>query len=130
MWHYILLLIIIIILCIDFLYFTKSEHFVSNNPIDISWYQDGNEKHYIYDSGQPNDSYEFDKDGNYNKEIGSEEYIKCRNDGFTKEFCLETPTASNDPDTCMCDNGAIGYYKRGFKGNCICNSSVPSGNYI
>jgi len=137
-----LLSIIVLILVIKPL-FIKHENFVSDTS-DIAWYQGTNEKHYIHDGGQIDDTHEFNKSGMYKKDLGSEEYVKCRNNGFTKEFCLETPIANNNPNTCVCENGQMGYFKTGFKGECICNHMVsnqtvsnqiyddtaPSANYL
>lgn len=44
------------------------------------------------------------------------DYQSCRDRGFTKEFCLHRP----NPNECICDNGQIGTYELGYRGQCIC----------
>lgn len=51
---------------------------------------------------------------------GSKDYKSCIEKGFTKEFCLQTPSAAFFPGTCKCENGSIGHYIPGFKGECMC----------
>lgn len=50
----------------------------------------------------------------------SENYYSCVSKGFSKEFCLQTPSTMFFPGTCRCDNGSIGYYLPGFGGKCMC----------
>lgn len=45
-------------------------------------------------------------------------YQQCRQAGYTKEFCLETPL----PHKCKCSDGTIGIILPGFRGECICNA--------
>ena len=47
----------------------------------------------------------------------SSEYEACRDNGHTKEFCLENP---KHPVNCNCDNGKLGCKAKGFKGDCVC----------
>ena len=63
---------------------------------------------------------------NKNRTIEGFEYNRCINSGFTKEFCLQTPTSQFGPASCLCPNGSLGYRIPGYRGKCICNiSSYP-----
>ena len=53
----------------------------------------------------------------------SPSYTSCIGQGFSKEFCLETPTLRYGPNVCSCQDGSIGYYAPGFRGACICGGS-------
>jgi hypothetical protein len=53
----------------------------------------------------------------------TQKYNDCISRGFSKEFCVETPTLRYGPNACICDNGSIGFYSPGFAGECVCNSS-------
>lgn len=48
------------------------------------------------------------------------DYSSCIEKGFTKEFCIQNPSANFYPGTCICENGDIGYYIPGFAGRCVC----------
>lgn len=50
----------------------------------------------------------------------TENYNSCLSKGFTKEFCLQTPSSMFFPGTCRCENGSVGYYLPGFGGKCMC----------
>ena len=47
-------------------------------------------------------------------------YNKCRGQGFSKEFCVQTPTSVFGPSICQCDDGQLGQYLPGFQGECVC----------
>jgi hypothetical protein len=47
-------------------------------------------------------------------------YNDCRNKGFSKEFCVQTPISVVGPGQCRCDDGNIGQYIPGFGSQCIC----------
>ena len=47
-------------------------------------------------------------------------YQQCINNGYTKEFCSQTPTSSFGPNVCLCNNGSMGYILPGFRGKCVC----------
>lgn len=51
-------------------------------------------------------------------------YNDCRSKGFSKEFCVTTPTATQGTGICLCDNGSIGLQMPGFGGACICNQGL------
>jgi hypothetical protein len=52
--------------------------------------------------------------------IGS--YQECIDKGYTKEFCLQTPSSVFGPSSCLCNNGSMGYLLPGFRGHCVCNN--------
>lgn len=47
-------------------------------------------------------------------------YNECRNQGYTKEFCLQTPVSILGPGYCLCRNGLLGFREPGFRGRCVC----------
>ena len=47
----------------------------------------------------------------------SNDYTNCINKGFTKEFCVQTPYASNVVGTCLCGDGNVGVLMPGFQDN-------------
>ncbi len=47
-------------------------------------------------------------------------YNRCRQKGFSKEFCVTTPVAVVGPGGCRCPDGRIGRYIPGFGANCVC----------
>lgn len=47
-------------------------------------------------------------------------YNSCRAKGFSKEFCVTTPTGAMGVGTCLCDDGSIGMQLPGFYGDCVC----------
>ena len=51
---------------------------------------------------------------------GMTNYNKCRGQGFSKEFCVQTPTSVFGPSICQCDDGQLGQYLPGFQGECVC----------
>ena len=53
----------------------------------------------------------------------SNDYTNCINKGFTKEFCVQTPYASNVVGTCLCGDGNVGVLMPGFQGQCVCSPS-------
>lgn len=54
-----------------------------------------------------------------NKE-GFNNFDECRSKGFSKEFCVQTPTSVIGPNACICQDGKIGQILPGFGGECIC----------
>ncbi len=48
------------------------------------------------------------------------DYLKCRNYGFSQEFCIETPIIIPGPGECICETGEIGEYKLGYGQSCMC----------
>ena len=48
------------------------------------------------------------------------DYRQCRDQGFSKEFCVQTPISVLSPGTCRCENGEIGQYLPGFGAQCMC----------
>ena len=47
-------------------------------------------------------------------------YSVCRDQGYTKEFCVQTPVAQWGPGVCRCPSGEVGMITPGFRGQCIC----------
>lgn len=47
-------------------------------------------------------------------------YQKCINSGYTKEFCIQTPTNVLGPAGCLCRDGSVGRIIPGFRGKCFC----------
>lgn len=68
-----------------------------------------------------NGQYIQSKEGFSNQ--NSVEYNSCISKGFSKEFCVETPTLRYGPNACQCDDGSTGYYAPGFRGECVCGGS-------
>lgn len=66
-----------------------------------------------------------DKD-NKNLDIKTKEgftnhsYNECINQGYTKEFCVQTPVSVLGPGYCLCRNGLLGFREPGFQGRCLC----------
>ena len=52
---------------------------------------------------------------------GFRNYAECRRDGYTKEFCLQTPTSIWGPAGCMCPDGSRGIIHPGLRGECLCS---------
>jgi hypothetical protein len=52
---------------------------------------------------------------------GLTSFSECRAKGYTKEFCLQTPTLYWGPQSCMCEDGSIGVVHPGFRGECLCS---------
>ena len=49
-------------------------------------------------------------------------YEKCINSGYTKEFCIQTPTSVLGPAGCLCRDGSVGRIIPGFRGKCFCGN--------
>ena len=49
-------------------------------------------------------------------------YEKCINSGYTKEFCIQTPTSVLGPAGCLCRDGSAGRIIPGFRGKCFCDN--------
>ena len=47
-------------------------------------------------------------------------YNQCMSQGYSKEFCVQTPTNVFGPGTCRCYDGRIGRRVPGFRGGCVC----------
>ena len=50
----------------------------------------------------------------------SSSFNKCRAKGYSKEFCVQTPTTHFGPAACRCPNGMLGQRYPGFGGKCVC----------
>lgn len=48
-----------------------------------------------------------------------DQYINCRAQGFTKEWCQMTPFIHGS-NVCQCENGSLGRYLPGFGAECVC----------
>lgn len=53
------------------------------------------------------------------------DYNSCRAQGFSKEFCVTTPTGAMGAGTCVCADGRIGMQLPGFYGECVCQYPAP-----
>jgi hypothetical protein len=51
-------------------------------------------------------------------------FNKCRAKGYSKEFCVQTPTTHFGPGACRCLNGALGRRYPGFGGKCVCTPFI------
>lgn len=47
-------------------------------------------------------------------------YNQCMSQGYSKEFCVQTPTNVFGPGACRCYDGRIGRRLPGFRGGCVC----------
>ena len=47
-------------------------------------------------------------------------YQACRAQGYSREFCVQTPEGGS-PDSCMCADGRRGKYLVGYRGQCVCD---------
>ena len=54
----------------------------------------------------------------------SSAFNNCRAKGYSKEFCVQTPTTHFGPGACRCPNGALGRRYPGFGGKCVCTPFV------
>lgn len=52
---------------------------------------------------------------------GEISYNDCISKGYSKEFCVQTPTSVLGPSGCMCPNGSLGRRLPGFRGRCVCD---------
>jgi len=50
----------------------------------------------------------------------NQSYNECINQGYTKEFCIQTPVSVLGPGYCLCRNGLLGFREPGFQGRCVC----------
>lgn len=50
----------------------------------------------------------------------SSNYNSCIAKGYTKSFCVQTPTSTYGPSSCLCDDGKLGRIIPGFGGECVC----------
>ena len=48
-------------------------------------------------------------------------YDECRASGYSKEFCVQTPTLYFGPAACMCPDGSQGVIHPGLRGECLCS---------
>lgn len=48
-------------------------------------------------------------------------YDECRAKGYSKEFCVQTPTSLLGPAGCVCEDGSIGIIHPGLRGECLCS---------
>jgi hypothetical protein len=54
------------------------------------------------------------------KEAFTPQFQNCRDQGYTKEFCNQTPVSAYGPSSCTCSDGKLGRIIPGFGGKCIC----------
>ena len=59
---------------------------------------------------------------------GFQTYNQCRGLGYSKEFCVQTPTSIFGPAGCMCPDGSMGFVFPGLRGECLCSSNL--GRYL
>jgi hypothetical protein len=46
-------------------------------------------------------------------------FSHCMNNGFTKEFCVQTPVSYGGPGMCRTNDGQIGQVLGGWGGQCV-----------
>ena len=51
-------------------------------------------------------------------------YQACRAQGYSREFCVQTPEEGS-PGSCMCGDGRRGKYLVGYRGQCVCDDHNP-----
>lgn len=53
---------------------------------------------------------------------GFQTYQECIDAGYTKSFCVQTPSSvpALGPGSCVCADGRLGRYLPGFRGECVC----------
>ena len=58
-----------------------------------------------------------------NKKIteGLTSYARCRSQGYSKAFCVQTPTLYWGPNSCKCADGSMGIIHPGLRGECLCS---------
>lgn len=59
---------------------------------------------------------------------GEMSYNDCIGKGYSKEFCVQTPTSVLGPSGCMCPNGSLGRRLPGFRGRCVCDEDYNDNN--
>jgi hypothetical protein len=59
---------------------------------------------------------------------GEMSYNDCVGKGYSKEFCVQTPTSVLGPSGCMCPNGSLGHRIPGFRGRCVCDDVYTNTN--
>jgi hypothetical protein len=52
--------------------------------------------------------------------FSSSKFDSCRAKGYSKEFCVQTPTSAYGPSSCLCQDGKLGRFIPGFGGQCVC----------
>lgn len=57
-------------------------------------------------------------------------YQKCREKGYTKAFCLQSPYSRYPMFQCTCRNGLLGQRLPGIRRRCSCDYLDPSQNYL
>jgi hypothetical protein len=73
---------------------------------------------------------------NFNKSTQKEgfsnsmSYNKCINSGYSKEFCVQTPTSVLGPAGCLTPDGRVGYRLPGFRGRCVVNDELDNDEMI
>lgn len=55
-----------------------------------------------------------------NQKEGFQTYEQCRNLGYSKEFCVQTPSSIFGPAGCVCPDGSYGRIYPGLRGQCLC----------
>jgi hypothetical protein len=50
----------------------------------------------------------------------SSNYNSCIAKGYSKSFCVQTPTSTYGPSSCLCEDGKLGRIIPGFGGQCVC----------
>lgn len=54
------------------------------------------------------------------RESFTSSYVDCRQQGYSKEFCVKTPASVIGTDGCQCEDGSLGFIMPGFRGQCVC----------
>lgn len=58
----------------------------------------------------------------YKNQEGFQTFQQCRDLGYSKEFCIQTPTSVFGPAGCMCPDGSMGFVYPGLRGQCLCTN--------
>ena len=52
---------------------------------------------------------------------GFTSFARCRAQGYSKEFCVQTPVSVWGPAGCQCPDGSRGIIHPGLRGECLCS---------
>ena len=57
-------------------------------------------------------------------------YLACREKGYSKQYCLQSPYSRYPMFQCTCKNGLLGQRLPGIKQRCSCDYLDPAQNYL
>lgn len=73
---------------------------------------------------------ELEEKKNIENFTGEMSYNDCIGKGYSKEFCVQTPTSVVGPGGCRCPNGSLGRKLPGFRGQCVCDEDYNDSDYM